>query len=216
MLGGARDGLDVYEIACLAGGAVGMVDTALVALVESGRVRVTAPGCLVTSSLVRRHPVEAAVLDAIGPSGHRSVETVRWRLATDDRVLAVERRLRDAGLLGPGGTVLPAARRSRWRLAPTYAGRHLLHELRDDPPVDTVAPGTSAMTVALNGRGRMPDQALCASIFEPPPTRITLETGAPAPHALDHAEGVHAARRARAEIEGRLGRHVGYAGGGPP
>ena len=216
MLGGARDGLDVYEIACLAGGAVGLVDTALVALVESGRVQVTAPGCLATASLVRRHPVEAAVLDAIGPAGHHSVETVRWRLATDDRMLAVERSLRDAGLLGPGCTVLPAARRSRWRLVPTYAGRHLLHELRDDPPVDTVAPGTSAMTVALHGRERMADQALCASIFEPPPTRITLETGARAPHALDHAEGVHAAHRARAEVEAQLGRHVGYAGGGLP
>ena len=210
------DRLDVYEIACLSGGAIRMVDTALVALVESGRVSVTTPGCLATASLVRRHPVEAAVLDAIGPSGHRSVETVRWRLATDERVLGVDRRLRDAGLLGTGGTVVPAARRSRWRLAPTYAGRHLLHELRDDPPVDTVAPGTSAMTVALHGRERMADQALCAAIFEPPPTRITLETGAPAPHALDHAEGVHAARRARAELEGHLGRHVGYAGGSPP
>jgi len=36
--------LDVYDIACLAGGAERVVDTALVALVESGRVRVHAPG----------------------------------------------------------------------------------------------------------------------------------------------------------------------------
>src|SRR5215203_3123943 len=162
--------LDVYEIACLAGGPDRMVDAALVALVQSGRVRVTAPGCLATASLTRRHPVEAAVLDAIGPTGTRSVDTVRWRLTTDARVLDVPRRLRDAGLMGAGGTVAPPARRtrSRWRTAPTYAGRHLLHELRDNTPADDVAGGTSAMTVALHGRERMPDQALCASIFEPP------------------------------------------------
>jgi hypothetical protein len=216
MGGSGRDRLDVYEIAGLAGGPIRVVDTAIVALVESGRVRVTAPGCLATVSLARRHPVEAAVLDAVGPTGQRSVETIRWRLAADDRILDVLRRLRDAGLLGAGATVVPVARRSRWRVAPTYAGRHLLHELRDDPPSDDVAGGTSAMTVALHGREHMPDQALGASIFEPPLTGLILETGTRAPHELDHAEGVHAARRTRAELEGQLGRHFGYAGGGPP
>lgn len=210
------DALDVYAIACLAGGTPRVVDTALVVLVETGRVRVTAPGELAVVSLVRRHPVEAAVLDAVGPAGHRSVETVRWRLTTDERILEVPRRLRDAGLLGACGTIAPALRLSRWRLAPTYAGRHLLHELRDDPPVDTVAAGTSAMAVALHGRERMPDQALCASIFEPPPATVTLDTGNRAPRALDHAEGLHAARRAHADLQANLGRHVGYAGGGQP
>jgi hypothetical protein len=194
------ESLDVYEIACLAGGRLRMIDTALVALVESGRVRVTAPGCLATASLVRRHPVEAAVLDAIGPTGNRSVETVRWRLATDDRILDVERRLRDVGLLGAGGTVVPIARRSRWRLAPTYAGRHLLHELRDDPPPDGVAGGTSAMTVALHGRDHMPDQALCASIFEPPPSPVAAGLHGKPPPELAYADGWQAARRTRAEI----------------
>jgi hypothetical protein len=209
--------LDVYEIACLAGGPDRMVDTALVALVESGRVRVAAPGCLATEALARRHPVEAAVLDAIGPTGTRSVDTVRWRLTADARILDVPRRLRDAGLTGVGGTLLPPARRtrSRWRSAPTYAGRHLLHELRDSPPTDDVAGGTCAMTVALLGREHMPDQALCRSIFEPPPTRITLETGTRAPHALDHAEGVHAARMTRAQLEAQVGRHMGYGGAAP-
>jgi hypothetical protein len=178
-------------------------------------VRVTAPGCLATTSLVRRHPVEAAVLDAIGPTGTRSVDTVRWRLTADARILDVPRHLRDAGLTGPGGPMVPPARRSRWRTVPTYAGRHLLHELRDSPPADDVTAGTEAVTVALHGRERMADQALCASIFEPPPTRITLETGTPAPHALDHAEGVHAARRSRAELEAQVGRHMGYGGAAP-
>jgi hypothetical protein len=171
------DSLDVYEISCLAGGPDRMVDTALVSLVESGRVRVTSPGCLSTASLLRRHPVEAAVLDAIGPTGHQPVDTVRWRLGTDERILDVSRRLRDEGLLSAGGSLVPAVRRSRWRLTPTYAGRHVLHELRDAPPVDGVAGGTSAMVVALHGRERMPDQALCRSIFEAPPAPVAVAAG---------------------------------------
>jgi hypothetical protein len=208
----APETLDVYEVACLAGGECRMIDTALVALVQSGRVTITSPGELATASLVRRHPVEAAVLDAIGPTGHRSVETVRWRLAADDRILGVCRRLRDAGLLGPAGGLVPAARRSRWRLAPTYAGRHALHELRDATPDDDVAGGTDAMTVALHGREAMPDQSLCQAIFEQPSSRVTLETGVRAPHALDHADGLHAAARARAEAQATAGRHAGYTG----
>ena len=61
--------LDVYDIAYLAGGPARVVDTALVALVQTGRVRVHSPGRLATVDLARRHPVEAAVLDAIGPAG---------------------------------------------------------------------------------------------------------------------------------------------------
>ena len=70
------------------------------------------------------------------------------------------------------------------------------------------------MTVALHGREHAADQALCRSIFEQPPSRITLETGVRAPHALDHAEGLHAARRARAEAQATAGRHAGYTGSG--
>jgi hypothetical protein len=200
--------LDVYEIACLAAGPDRVVDTALVALVESGRVRVTAPGCLATSSLVRRHPVEAAVLDAIGPTGTRSVDTVRWRLTADARILDVPRHLRDAGLTAPGGPAALPARRSRWRVVPTYAGRHLLHELQDDPPVDDVAPGTSAMTVALHGRERMPDQALRRSIFDPPPSPVAGAVKGKPPPELDWADH-SAARRTRDRI---LAEH-GHGGG---
>jgi hypothetical protein len=215
MAEGGRDRLDVYEIAGLAGGPIRIVDTALVALVESERVRVASPGCLVTVSLARRHPVEAAVLDAVGPTGQRSVETIRWRLAADDRILDVLRRLRDAGLLG-AGTVVPVARRSRWRVAPTYAGRHLLHELRDDPPSDDVAGGTSAMTVALHGREHMPDQALAASIFEPPPSSVVAGLSGHPPADLEYADGFAAAQRTRAAIKASVGRHAGYSGGWAP
>jgi hypothetical protein len=207
---GAQERLDVYDIACLAGGPDRVVDTALVALVQSGRLRSTSPGCLGTVSLLRRHPVEAAVLDAVGPTGHRSVETVRWRLTTDDRLLAVERRLRDAGLLAAGGTVLPVVRRSRWRLVPSYAGRHLLHELRDDPPPDDVAGGTDAMTVALHGREAVPDQALQTAIFEPPPSPLAEGFEGRPPPELQYADPA-AARRTRDRILAENG-HGGLLG----
>jgi len=206
--------LDVYEIACLAGGPDRVVNTALVALVESGRVRVTAPGCLATESLVRRHPVEAAVLDAIGPTGIRSVDTVRWRLTADARILDVAHRLRDAGLTGPGH--VSAARRSRWRTAPTYAGRHLLHELRDSPPADEVAGGTSAMAVALHGLERMADRTLCATIFEPPPSAVLSGGAVKAPADLQYADGWQAAHRTRDQIKADVARHAGWSGGWVP
>jgi uncharacterized protein (TIGR04222 family) len=76
-------GLDLYELAFLAGGTHRVVDTALVVLVESGRIRVHAPGELAVEEQTRRHPVEAAVMDAVGTQGHPSIETVRWRVADD-------------------------------------------------------------------------------------------------------------------------------------
>ena len=87
-----------------------MVDTALVALVQTGRIRVHSPGWFATVGLTRRHPVEAAVLDAIGQAGHRSVDTILWRLTDDERLLDVEDRLRGAGLL----------RRGTWLGAPPH------------------------------------------------------------------------------------------------
>ena len=61
----AASDLDLYDLAWLAGGPDRVVDTALVALLRSGRIRAHAPGVLATVALARRHPVEAAVLDAV-------------------------------------------------------------------------------------------------------------------------------------------------------
>lgn len=160
MTASPRD-LDLYEIAFLAGGHPRVVDAALVALVESDRVRVHAPGELAAAHPDRRHPVEAAVLDAVGTQGHRSVDTIRWRLAGDDRITGLGRRLADARLLR-------RALRSREEWSPTRAGRQALSELAAQPPVDRALDGGSAMRVALHGREAMPDVALRASIFEPP------------------------------------------------
>src|SRR3712207_7115736 len=138
--------LDVYEAAHLAGGPARVVDTAVVALVRSGRVRVHSSGELATAELVRRHPVEAAVLDAIGPAGHRSVDTIRWRLAGDERIGDVDRRLRQRGLLRPRGP-LAFLRREAAPVSPTRSGRRLLARLRDEHgAID------DAWRVALGGR----------------------------------------------------------------
>ncbi len=171
--------LDVYDVAYLAGGAARAVEAAVVALVESGRLRVRSPGELTVVSLVRRHPVEAAVLDAFGPVAHRSVETVCWRVAEDLRLAGLAARLERAGLLAPAGRRFPLRRRGG-RPARTAAGRRVLRALRAAPPADAVAPGTSAMRVALAGRDGMTDRTLREAVFvEPRPERLPRGRGLP-------------------------------------
>src|SRR5215203_5192803 len=92
--------LDLYEVACLAGGPDRMIDAAVVALVDSGRVRVDEDARLTVVEPTRRSGVEAAVLDAIGTRGWRTAGLVRPRAAQDPRVTGVVERLARAGLLG--------------------------------------------------------------------------------------------------------------------
>jgi len=171
---------DVYEVAFLAGGPRRAVDTALVALVESGRVRVTPlTGELSVVEHRRRHPVEAAVLDAVGVRGKWSIDTVRWRLESDERIGSLGRRLERDGLLSPAGS-RSGFRRRHWELLSlTGEGRRTLRHLRSDPPPDRVAGETSAMAVALAGTGRMADRDVHATLFEPPrPRRAWAGVGA--------------------------------------
>ena len=146
--------LDVYEIACLAGGPDRVVDTALVALVESGRVRVRAPGVFAVVGPARAHPVEAAVMDAMGTQGHCSIDTIRSRVAEDARIGALGRSLCSARLL---------RRRLRfghrapdegdWSL--TASGREALDRRAERPSVRALDRG-STLQVALYGRSAMP------------------------------------------------------------
>jgi hypothetical protein len=164
----ASSDLDLYEIAYLAGGPERAVDTALVALVQTGRIRVHSPGRFAAAGLSRRHPVEAAVLDAIGQAGHRSVDTILWRLADDERLLDVEDRLRKAGLLRRGRWLGRRHTVDRRLMVRTAAGRLTLRRLSAEQPTDLVAAGTDAMAVALDGRTRRRDRELCAAVFEGP------------------------------------------------
>ena len=168
--------LDIYDVAFLAGGPKRAVDTAVVALVRSGRVRIHSPGRLATANLSRRHPVEAAVLDAVGPMGHRSVETICWRLAEDDRLLDIGRRLHTAGLLGRLGAAASALHGDHRALAPTRAGHRVLRELGDRPAIGD----PEAVRVALGGREAMADARLRSEIFEPPTRPCTRAATVPA------------------------------------
>src|SRR5688572_14304004 len=149
-----RPDLDLYALAYLAGGPQRVVDAALVALVESGRVRVHAPGELAVAVPDRRHPVEAAVLDAIGARGHPTVDTIRSRLTDDKRLTGLGTALAAEGLLRRR-TI-----RGRGAWCPTRAGREVLRRLEAQPPVDRTLDGGSALQVALRGRAAMPDAGL--------------------------------------------------------
>jgi hypothetical protein len=186
--------LDVYDIAFLAGGANRAVETAIVALVRGGRLRVHSPGQLATADLSRRHPVEAAVLDAVGPTGHRSIDTICWRLVEDERLLDIGRRLHKAGLLGRLGAVVSVLHHDRRALAPTRAGHRVLRELGDHPALGD----PEAVRVALGGRGAMTDAKLRAAIFERPVTTLGAAAPGHSRHDIDHSDPRLAAFRARA------------------
>jgi uncharacterized protein (TIGR04222 family) len=85
--------LDLYELALLSGGTDRVVETALVVLVESGRVRVQAPGRLAAIDPAGRDPVEGAVLEALGIGGRRSIDVICWRLDGDERITGIARGL---------------------------------------------------------------------------------------------------------------------------
>jgi hypothetical protein len=156
---------DLYDIAYLAGGHIRVADTAVLALAESGRIRGCGEGRLEVIELRRRHPVEAAALDALGGRGWRDVASVRWRLEADPRLTAIAERLRRDGLLRR--LPLPVPRRRQPTVRRTRAGRRLLRQLRRRPPVDAVAAGTNAMPVALHGAVGLPDRRLREDLFGP-------------------------------------------------
>lgn len=155
--------VDAYDIAYLAGGADRVIDTAIVALVLVGRVKVRSAGELETVEVTRRHPVEAAVLDAVGPSGHRSVETIHWRLADDPRLLDLGRQLQSNGLVTRFGARGAMRREQAKVVRLTGEGRQTLADARElRSAID------DAWRVAFDGRAAMQNAELRAAIFEPP------------------------------------------------
>ena len=161
--------LDLYDVAWLAGGRRRATQTAVAALAERDRVRVTDPtGDLQAVGGGATHPVEAAVLDGLGARGHRGVETIVFLVREDPRLDAVEQGLLRRGLLGRRA---PLARVVRRRRPPstTREGRRVLRELRR--PGSTAIPGsTAAREVALNGLVRVP-AGLPAALAERPMSR---------------------------------------------
>ena len=156
---------DLYHLAYLAGGLRRVIDTALVALLQRGYLRLQPTGELRAVQTTPRHPVEAAVLELVGPRPCHSIAAVRWRLESDQRLTALEQRLTADGLL-PGRFSL---RLPGHRLSPalTAAGRRALRQWRLHPPTDPVAEGTDAMPVALRGVEAVPDPELKARLGPP-------------------------------------------------
>jgi hypothetical protein len=188
---GTMPGLDVYEIAFLTGGPDRVVDTAVLALLRTGRLRLHSPGQLATADLSRRHPVEAAVLDAVGPTGHRSVDTIRWRVVDDDRLLDLGRRLRSAGLVGRAAGLMGMLHGDHRGLAPTRAGRRTLRVLRERAGTGDA----EVMRLAMEGQGGMSDQRLRREIFERPQTALEPARPGRRSRGIDHSDPQLAAYR---------------------
>ena len=159
---------DLYEVAYLAGGPRRVVETAVVALIEDGRLRVDRPtGRLHVVDPHRRHPVEAVVLDAVGARGRPVWELVR-RARSDPRLATVADGLARDGLLTRRGGV-DARERSFWTLSGlTRAGRAALRQVRQSPPSPPATGGSAALAVALAGPSAW-DVELHTAVFDPPP-----------------------------------------------
>jgi uncharacterized membrane protein YgcG len=193
---------DLYEIAYLAGGPRRVVETAVVALVENGRLRVDrATGRLHVVDPHRRHPVEAVVLDAVGPRG-RSVWGLVWRARSDPRLATVADGLARDGLLTRRGGV-DARERSFWTLSGlTRAGRAALRQVRQSPPSPPVTGGDPALAVALAGPSAWGAE-LHTAVFDPPPPYLPTPPG----------QSVREVRRSRSGVYPHGG-SAGWAGGG--
>lgn len=150
--------LDLYDIAVLAGGLPRLVDTVLVAMVESGRVQILPSGEFHAEATSSPHPVEAAMLDAVGTRGYRSVEGIGARFLHDQRLDDEFRHLTRDGLVR---RALPALLVGKTRAHATAAGRRVLQQFAERP----AAEGSNAALVALHGRDAMPDPRLRAAIF---------------------------------------------------
>ena len=161
--------LDLYDVAWLAGGRRRATQTAVAALAERHRVRVTDPtGDLQAVGGGATHPVEAAVLDALGARGHRGIETIVFLVRKDPRLDAVEQGLLRRGLLGRHALVAPLVRRRR-PPSTSLEGRRVLRELRR-PGGTAIHGSTAAWEVALNGLVRVP-AGLPAALAERPMPR---------------------------------------------
>ena len=194
-------GSDLYEVAYLAGGPRRAVEAAVVALIEDGRLQVTRSTAeLHVVDPRRRHPVEAAVLDAAGPRARRSIDGIAWRVRTDARLVALADGLQQAGLVSRRGGVHATVERTWTAVGLTREGRRELRRLRSEPP----AVGSSeALAVALGGPGAWADAERRAAVFAPPRPYVPADPG----------PSVREVRRSHSGAYGH-GAAAGWAGAG--
>lgn len=161
---GESPALDVYDVACLAGGVPRVVDSAVIALAERGLVVVRASRVRAVGAAERgrqgapppAHPVERALLAACPPEGSRGLTRLRAILTRSPEVDALVLRLADEGLV--------AGARGR----PTLAGRRLLAAAERDG---------SFPAYVFAGAAVLPDG----------PVRQGVISAAPAPSGLGRA-----------------------------
>ena len=183
-------GSDLYEVAYLAGGPRRAVEAAVVALIEDGRLRVTRSTAeLHVVDPRRRHPVEAAVLDAAGPRARRSIDGIAWRVRTDARLVALADGLQQAGLVSRRGGVHATAERTWTAVGLTRAGRRELRRLRSAPPV---VGSSGALAVALGGPGAWANADLRAAVFAPPRPYVPADPGPSVREVRRSHSGVYA------------------------
>ncbi|MBB3674941.1 DNA-binding MarR family transcriptional regulator [Modestobacter versicolor] len=154
---------DVYDVAQLTGGLHRVVDTAVVVLLQRGRLTADGLGRLQAVGTAV-HPAEAAVLALAGPRPLRSVSSIRARAQEDPRLAGIVDRLVADGLLRRN----PVAGLSRrWPVhLRTAAGNRVLAEWR------AAAPAGSGTAVALGGVAAA-DPAVRAVVFPGPvPSRV--------------------------------------------
>ncbi len=185
--------LDLYDVAVLAGGLPRLVDTALVAMVESGRVRVDASGEFHADATSSAHPVEAAMLDAIGSRGYRSVHGIGARFLHDRRLDHEFRHLTSDGLVR---RAYPARLVGKTHAHTTAAGRRALEQFAERPPAD----GGNAVLVALHGRDAMPDHRLHDEIFGPRAVVLASRSARRPSHDVDPSELGHPTYRAGRDV----------------
>ena len=208
-------GSDLYEVAYLAGGPRRAVEAAVVALIKDGRLQVTrATAELHVVDPRRRHPVEAAVLDAAGPRARRSIDGIAWRVRTDARLAALADGLRQAGLVTRRGGVDATRERTWTAVGLTRAGRSALRRLRSDP---SVVGCSEAHAVALGGPGAWADTERRAAVFAPPRPYLPADTGPSVrevrrSHSTMYAHGAGAGWGA-GPIGGGFGGDCGAGGG---
>jgi uncharacterized membrane protein YgcG len=160
---------DVYDVAQLAGGLPRVVDTAVVILLERGRLKVDEDGRLQAAGTAV-HPVEAAVLALVGPRPRCTAAALRTRAPGEPRLTGVAERLVADGLLRRNPL---AGLSSSWPAhLRTAAGRRVLEEWRTAPPA-----GGSSVGVALGGPLRMADRVLCDTVFAPVPASPARRAG---------------------------------------
>jgi hypothetical protein len=190
--------LDVYDMAVLAGGLPRLVDTALVAMVESGRVHIEPSGEFRADATSSPHPVEAAMLDAVGARGYRSASGIGWRFLHDRRLDQEFQHLTRDGLVR---RAVPARLVGKTHAHTTAAGRRALQQFAERRQAD----GGSAVQVALHGRAALPDR-LRAAIFDRAPVELPPRSARRPSHAIDpsalgrpaYQPGVQAGRDATA------------------